>query len=633
MSAKIWQRYFLMIAVGVSPFRSFADVSLEESIRRGAEFLLQRVEDEEEIWVLPPRRTRRRIGTEPVERRYREVTVEVPVYEMIREEVLVQRGGQSGGDVGGLVRRTRQVRGEQIGTRTVTRQVRDPEGPIVRTENRVIWGDGGPDQWMTGLVGQNALAALALLRSGHPDAGEAVEPMLEFFVGLVREHGAPDLTSDLAWLILLFAETDREDLHNYVHAMVAKLMQGQVRSGPAAGLWGPLAVSPEMLHALWQRFYHASFAYQELVERFGEDPRRDSERRRVHEAASAVENARAEIEAFTWIYRDFRPHRAWTELRDSHGDDILLQYRNPPEYLFNQQTADLESTWLALLAIRAARDRRLVPSRLPELPPPPATGVRRVAAPPPPPSPRDVVANAANALTRRAHPSGAFPEINLHQPVRLFDELEGIPGVPLQETDFPELPSPITLTATAQAFSAYTQVGRILGLQALRPHAPAMARARALLEQRLQSVVEGDASIVGGGSLEVLSLYLAFLDPGPDIPGMEKDLRGEAVRHLLTLQHENGSWRIPETQQPVLPNVWLHRIETLPGVGRAMQPHEYARPFTNFPREENPDRHRSRLFERFGRAQPAFSTAVALLILTEEARGTETLESSPEGAP
>ncbi len=612
------------------PNMLFAEAGhLSAAVARAASYLLEQVADPEEIWVLPPRRTRRRVGTEQVEVRYREVEVEVPIYEMIEREIMTRRRADSSSDVGGLQTRTIRVRGEQIGTETVTRLRRDPEGPIRRTENRVVWGEGGPDEWMSGLLGSNALAATALLRSEHPGAPDAVAPMLEFFRETFERHGLPDQTWDLAWLIILFAEAEDPSLHEMTADMVGKLMLSQVRDGPAAGLWGPMAVSPEHLAALWRRYYDASLAYGELEARFGESPTRRAEAQRMAEAASAMREAQDAIDAYTWTYRQIQPHRTWIDLEDEFGDEILLRIQQAQEYVLNQQSADMESTWLALHALRIARERNLIPRQLPSPPAPISTVRRGAAAPVPPPSPREMLFQTAQTLGRAAHESGAFPEINHHQPVTAFDEMEGLPGVPIGDAVFPRLPSPGTLTSTAQGFSALVQFGRIMGMGALRRQAPAMVRAKQALDDRIDAVVAGDHELVGGSGLGILNLYLAFLDPGPEIAAAPRNLRAEAAEHLITLQRDDGSIRPLPEQDFLAPTVWRQRIEKLERVPRAWTQFDYARPFTNFP-DGDRSRDRDRYFSRYTRVQPVLTTAAALLVLAEEQRGIVVVEDEAE---
>ncbi|MCC5847870.1 MAG: hypothetical protein JJU29_07225 [Verrucomicrobia bacterium] len=621
------QRTCLLICL--IPHVLFAEAGrLSPAVERAASYLLEQVADPDEIWILPPRRTRRRVGTEQVEVRYREVEVEVPMYEMIEREVLTRRRGDSSSDVGGLQSRTIRVRGEQIGTQTVTRLRRDPEGPIRRTENRVIWGDGGPDEWMSGLLGSNALAATALLRSEHPEAREAVSPMLEFFRETFERHGLPDQTWDLAWLIILFAEAEDPSLHEMTANMVGKLMLSQVRSGPAAGLWGPMAVSPEHLAALWRRYYDASSTYNDLVARFGESPTRRADAQRVAEAATAMRRAQEAIDDYTWTYRQIQPHRTWIDLEDDFGDEILLRVQQAQEYVVNQQTADMESTWLALYALRTARERNLIPRQLPA-PPTPEPTARRSAMPPPPPSPREMLFQTAQTLRFAAHPSGAFPEINHHQPVTAFDEMKGLPGVPIGDAEFPRLPSPGTLTSTAQGYSALVQLGRIMGMGALRQQAQAMVRAKQALDERIDAVIEGDHELVGGSGLGILNLYLAFLDPGPEIAAAPRNLRAKAAEHLIRLQRDDGSIRPLPEQDFLAPTVWRQRIDKLERIPRAWTQFDYAQPFTNFP-DGDRSQDRSRYFSRYTRVQPVLTTAAALLVLAEERRGTEVVDETEE---
>ncbi|MCC5844711.1 MAG: hypothetical protein JJU05_10710 [Verrucomicrobia bacterium] len=602
--------------------------ALEAAVRRAGDFLVDQVNEENE-WMLPPQRSRQRLGREPVEVRYREELVEVPVFAEEEREIVVRPRETSGEGVRGLERRVIRVRGEQTGTRMERRLVRDPEGAIVRRENRVIWGAGGPDEWAIGRFGSNAMAGVALLRSGHPEAERVVNPMLDFFGELVRSEGPPDMTRDLAWMIVLFAESERESVQNLVPGMMAKLMAGQVREGPGAGLWGPLALNAEVLAGHWLRVWDASQRLQALTDQVGESPSRRADAERLGELTGEVLRAQRALNAYTWTHRDADVFRAWVELADPNADEVL-RVRRPMEYLFNQVNVDLESTWLALYALRVGRERGLLPAALPEIPQV-SRGVRRGVPPPQPrslPPPRQILLDAAAALARIQSASGAFSEANVHQPVRHFDELTALPGVPLPDTPFPELGNPVTLTATAQGFAAWTQIMRLIGLDAMRGYAPRMGRAKALLDGQFDRVFsEEDAALRGGGGLGIAAMGFALLDPGPPIPQADRNLRGDFVEAVLALQRDNGSWTPFRRNPPLVPTVTRQRIERLPSIGRAHRQFDYGQAFTPFPDkvEGDDDRLRSQMLERFGHAQPVAVTAKILLTLSEELRGSEVL--------
>lgn len=621
---------FFMSLVICLPLTLPAEGPIAQAAERAAGFLLSRL-GEEEMWVLPPQRTRRVVDRRQVEVRYREVEVEVPVYARETREVVVQRRADSSGAVAGLERRTIEVRGEQIGTRRETRLVRDPDGPIVRRENRNIMGPGGPDVWRTGQFGQNAKIAVALLRSQHPEAETAVAPMLDFFQQLITQNGMPDLTVDLAWISILFAESGNTVYQDQVPALLARLLAGQIREGPALGLWGPVATNPEILAGIYRRFWEASQQVQSLVERFGEEPTSPANRRQLSEATLAVEQARAALDQATWTHRTPDGHRGHFGLTDPITFEEI-QVRRAPEYLFNQISADLESTMLALYAIRIGRDRGLLPAQLPELPPLPGprrgiTGPARSL-----PGPRQMLMDAAQAVARAGSPAGAFSEMNLHQPVRGFDDMAFFEGVPLPaNVRFPELPSPVTLTATAQAYAAMVQVGRVLGMANLRAQAPGMVRAKTLLDAQFDRALEENSPLLGTQGFGVLNLGLALLDPGPEIPTAQRPLRRELAEHLLTLQQENGSWNVRRQNPAFMPTVTLARVQTLPFLGRSFRQFDYAQAFVGFNFERNVSEEEGRLRDRFGAAQPVLMTTVALLLLAEELQGTEVIEGEVAG--
>jgi hypothetical protein len=614
-------KFILPLLPALLVLASFAQESpdpLRKGIDRATGFLLAPI-TEEQTWVFPPARTRKTIGQESVTVRYREDIVEVPVYEMIDKEILVRRKTDTGDTIGGLEKRIIQVRGAQTGVKQEKRLRKDPNGLIVRQENRPIHGPGGPDEWRIQALGNNAMAGVALLRAGHADADKVVAPMLDFTLALLEEHGLPDQTWDLAWLLILYAESDREAARSKVPEMLAKLMAGQIRSGPAAGLWGPVAVNPDILAGHWRAFWQAS----ETLRLLREKPKPDE--RRIGEAADAVKAAQRGIDAYTWNYRAPDAHSTWIQMTDEMSGETF-RVRRSPDYVFNQVSADLASTWLALYAIRVGRERGLLPAQLPSAPALPAGGPGRAAAPIlPPPTPRQILMDAANALARVQDASGAFHETNLHQPVRAFDDLPAIPGVPIADTAFPELPSPVTLTATAQGYSAFVQIGRILGMGELRAYAPRMVRAKQLLDAQLDRALTDPAAPLGGAGLGLTGFALALLDPGPDIATAPRALRSDTVARLLKTQFPNGCWLPLRPQEPPIPTVTLQRLIALPSVPLDFRAFDFARPFVAFPVSEKDENNRAWRVDRFGNAQPHLATAAALLVLAEEARGTEVM--------
>ncbi|MCC5846136.1 MAG: hypothetical protein JJU05_17950 [Verrucomicrobia bacterium] len=612
------------------PILSYGDRSSAElAMNRAVRYFLDRV-NEEEIWVRPPARSRRITGHEMVDQRYREVPVEVPVFRMERREVLVPRRPDSGGEAAGLERRTVEVPGKQTGTRMETRLVRDPQGSVVRRERRPVYDTGGPDEWRLGQLGQNAMIATALLRSGHPDAAGAVAPMLDYFSGLLRVNGLPDATVDLAWIAVLFSESGDPIYQAFVPDMLAKLLMAQVREGPGKGLWGPMAVNTPLLAAHWQRYTAYSLMYQELVARFGADTVRATERRRLDEALANMERARIELKAYSWSHSRPGANWAWIELEDPLTQEPIRMWR-PPEYLFNQISVDLDSTWLVLYAVRTAKDHGLFPAAFPAFPSPPdgtGRGTPRIQAPQPT-SARQILLDTAQALQRNRHASGAFPEMNLHQPVRAFDGIDLLPGVPLPANlSFPELASPVTLVSIAQGYSAMVQLGEILGLEVLRPHAEAMIQARGLLENQLDAALAGDRILTGGKDLGWMNLALPLLDPGPDMPNAARNLRADFAAHLLRQQSRDSTWSPSQHSDVWIPSVTRARILSLPSSAHDTRMFDHAQAFTPFPLlEGNSTHNRARLIERYGLAQPVMSTAAAVLLLAEELRGHRESES------
>jgi len=615
-----------MVCLGVAWMVASGNLIAQEEelgvIPGGIYELWKRAVNDEEGWIIPPKRNKKKVGEKTVTARYRNVTREVPVYEYETKEILVRSKDDSGGGAGAMVKKTIKVRGKQKGTKKVTRQVSDPNGPITRQVTRAVYGPGGHDSWYLGRLGANAMAATVLLQSEVEGVEEALEPAVSHMVELVEGYGFPDLTWDLAWMIILFSRSADQDAQALVPEMAEKLMRAQWASGEGSGLWGPIAIQPEYLSYLYAKFWEESQTYQKVKNKVGDDTKPASIKK-LNEATAALDAVKEELDQYTWFYAKADPTKTSVALEDEWEEK--RGFTLPPEYPFHTRTADLESTWIALMALRAAADQDLI--ALPKVDPVMARGLQR----PPAPNPQQVMVRAGAGITRHQHSSGAFHEMNFHAPVTSFDQVPGIRGVPLAaDAQYPELESPVTLISTAQGLACLSIIGDVLGPSAYRQYGRSMLGAKKVLDSKIEEGLAGTSPHLGGNSLGVIALAMAVMDSGPEMESAPKDLRGLAQAAVRNMYTPKKGWR-PKGTRALLSPVWVAQAKVLP---KRQKSHEdFNAPFVWRPwNEEDPSKYFKSATKNHQGMAPEATTAAALWILTEGEPVTEAVPQPPPPA-
>jgi len=598
------------------------------AIHRGVVFLdalptvnIPEGEEEQEVepYFNPPERSRERVGEEQVTVRYRMVAQERPVYEWTTKEVLVRRDDSSETE-GGMVKKTVRVKGKQIGTKTVQVPKSDPNGPLTRTTKRPIYKRTGPDRWRLGQVAANCMAALVLLRQEEGVVPERVEEMLYELSDMLDTFGPPETTYDLAWMIVLFSESGDQAYHEKVPALIQTLVNAQLREGTARGLWGPVAVDPEEIALRMGETARLTEEFDAMKEKVGESGSR-TEMKKLNALQSDLVSANEALKRVAGSYLEPNPKNAQTLVEMENGES--LSRSTPDEYIFNQRTADLEHTWVALYALRVAREHKLLPGSVTRVSEAPGRGGAREEK-------VSVVQSlhaAGRAILSRQHQSGAFPEMNVQQPVTAFDRIPGVPGVPVEKKAFDPFPPELTLVSTAQGLSSLDQLRHILGLQAMRPYAGAMMRAKALLDQNIDEILNGGFDKLGDHSMGLFAFYLALRDTGPEMEAAPRDLLAVAIRHLLELQGSKGHWQNPFSNDVWIPTVWRARSFANPGVPQSLHGEGMSRPFTRLPVGEDGKTWDWRFRKTYVDAYPLMSTAAALLTL--QAFEHELMPASP----
>ncbi len=291
---------------------------------------IQAIKDSDDFFV-PPKRTRKVVDRKEFTRRYRRVTREKPVYEYEYETYTTMTTRKSGDSVGKTaklkkVKKRRRVGRKQVGTKKVTKLVRDKDGPIERTHTRPVYGPGGPDKLRPGWYAQNAMAVYLMLQAG-------VDPKDMKFTASVSDLAAytdgfdlPDRTVELAWLTAAFVNVPKKDNRKYEKLrkkLVNKLLLGQIEDGPAEGMWGPVCIDPELLHAMINAEQEMQ---KEHITQWKKELRED---RDDEDARANLEEGKQIVDAFHKKIGDFyRRGLDFQGIRRGTGRRIDSEYRN-----------------------------------------------------------------------------------------------------------------------------------------------------------------------------------------------------------------------------------------------------------------------------------------------------------------
>lgn len=496
----------------------------------------------------PPDRRRTVLGWTVKDVRYAEKMVDVPVYEAVEEFRTVNVGDE----YNPVMVRKKVVVQKVVGSRQEKRVVHDTNGPIVKQEKVPEYGPGGLDDWNSFQFGHNAMAITAMMRAGVDPEDEVIRGVADTLFDIYSEYGPPDLTWDLAWSTAAFSMIDTEAFQEMARRMAAKLIAGQIAEGPAAGLWGPVCVDRPLLAAMIIRKQQYSDIYLEAKRRYGEREW-DSYKEKMEEAHQALRGLKKLMGNVAMLAPRFD---AWVHtvqlVRDGGYSFTLPIY---PEYIHNQASADMDSTAIAMFGLRVAAERELLPAETwsPESAPgrplvPPRKTVEAL---------RETVSTLARAQRREG-----WSELNLIQPVSVFDDVPGITGVPIEASPFPSLSSPLTGTSTVQGYSVYSSFGKMAGLRGLAPWGRYVVAGNAAVKSLLDAGLEE----LGGGVVPPFEACFFLSDP-VDLGKAETQL-GEwpvIAEFLLARQNDDGSWG-ESKRVHTLPSSLRERMETLPVV-------------------------------------------------------------------
>jgi hypothetical protein len=436
----------------------------------------------------------------------------------------------------------------------VERTVPDPNGSIVEQRRVPVMGPGGADEWRTFQFGHNAMALYALMRAGVDPQDEAVQRGAEQLLKIYQTFGIPDYTWDLAWSVAAFSMIESKDYQDMAKRMAGKLLDGQINDGAATGLWGPVCVNTELLSAMMAKRQEYSDFYL-LAKKKTDEKKRASDQKKLDQALEALRAFEALMKQVVMLAPLINWQSWLATLSDDAGEGLALTVPIYPAYIYNQVSADMDSTAIAMFGLRVAAARKVLPAETwrPELAPRlPLTKPRRSS---------EVVQKAMVAIAGAQGKEG-WSELNQHQPVRDFDKQRGIEGVPANAKAFKPLEAKTNKTCTVQGYAVFSAYGAIAGLGPLRQYARNVVSANTAVKALLKSGL----STVDGGIVPPYDACF-FLSEPVELGSPEYDLREREaiVKFLVASQNADGSWG-KKIAVDAWPSSVRERLNTLPVV-------------------------------------------------------------------
>jgi hypothetical protein len=553
-----------------------ATAGARESVTRATAALQERSGEEEPRWFVPPIRQRKVVDHKEERIPASRKTIEVPVYEY--ETVEVWRDVREGDSATAMTRRekvkvNRPVR--QTGTRKEERLVPDPNGTESLTRSTPIYGPGGPDFWPFARFGLNGLVLYAQHRAGVDPAEPSRQSVEQGLASLVHSYGLPDSTWDLAGIVIGLAHAKDAPTRQVAQRAAGKLLDGQIAEGPAAGLWGPVCINTKLYAlALEERTRLSELYTPSKPERNKGKSLADAKETKEQKSKRTLE-AEAALQALHDLLRDIaqcnQSPRGHAYTLGTDGTDDKITVPGLPHYVFNQTSADLEHTALAVVALRVAAEANVLPRQ-------PARPAGKPWQQIPAPTAEMVLSRTLKAICTAQQADGRWSELNLHQPVTDFQRVVGLPGIPPKPATFVALPSPVTVASTLQGYATLHHLGWLLRAT------DTLAARRQLAEKALAETIEklGTANAPALGSPASPYEAALWLHNIPWRGGGDENntWRRRFTEWLLAQQGQDGLWMAGNRSVRLYPTSLRERMKllpvALPGAGHRTNEFDYA---------------------------------------------------------
>lgn len=570
---------------------------------KGIEYLTRLATNDVAGLFAPPVRNRIVVGWEEKTLRYSMKLIDVPVYETVE----VFRDVKVGDSVNAAKIRKKVKIQKKVGTKKEQREVPDRNGDIEKMTKLPKYGEGGPDEWRSFLFGQNAMAIYALIKAGTDPTDSVVLNPAGELLKLYEQYGIPDLTWDLAWSIAAFSEIDQSAFQDMARNMAGKLLDGQIADGAAAGLWGPACINTSLLAAMLKKQNEYSQFYLAAKAKFDEK-KSPSYESKMQAALDALRTFAQLIKRTSMLGSSAFEDRIMIPLRDDAGIANPINVPGYPSYIVNQTAVDMESTAIAMFGLRVAIEKKLLPKEtwrpnddkgMPLVPPKTAEAVLRTAL---------------TAIVNMQRKEG-WSELNMHQPVRDFDSMKGLSGIPADPASFKPLASPFTETSTAQGYSVFTCYERAYGMRGLGAFARNIVAGNAVVK----SALDAGFKTVKGGQVAPYD-FCFFLSEVPDLGKPEYDLRAHEriSEFLVEKQNKDGSWGGNPAKRNLLPSSLRERIASLParyGIPAGVTPCELS--IAHVPFGNDAEKKNMTISRLYGFNMKIVATSYALLSLVE----------------
>jgi len=467
----------------------------------------------------------------------------------------------------GKVKRKRIVGTKQVGVKVVkgTRLVVDPKGSVVKTYTRnvgpIYKEKKGAEYWADHLPGDNALALLALLKSGLPETDERVQKLARAVKDYVEYYGTSDLTWNVAWLAAALSNL-RDTRYDDARALaISRILDGQIFVGPARGMWGPVCINMEILPVLVKHETDMGAKLAQLKADLPKNLAKSSKEKKQMKYRQEVERVEAYIKSLEGRYAPvtqqglrFNSVQSWFRLRQNSWETDVRYTPGLPYTIYNQSLADLESTAVALYAISEAAANGCLPegtmvpdlSRGAKLGGPSARRHTRVVKPQ---KPGGMLARAASVVSRLQKQDGSWDQCNLHQESRTFESM-GLPRLPATEKP-KALPSARTRVTTAQGYSCLANAGKAVGMEKLfgKYGRNILIARRHVLQDAVSYLDRKSENVMPEGRiLAPYDLYFAMLGVHRSVYSTVEDRRDLWMRfahEIVETQYDTGAWENP----------------------------------------------------------------------------------------
>ncbi len=575
-------------------------------------------------WIATPEYPQKVASWETRKVRYREVTYKQPIYEYESYEALVP-----GASAGQLVKRTQQrVKGIK-GYREAKHLVYDTNGPIEREQRYPIYEKGTAPLWRWGELGVNAMAVYALRAAGVPETDGLITPTSEGLAAFVRAFDMPDATWDLAWLTAAFAVLPGKTFEDLTARCASKLMDGQVASGECAGMWGPLSVNPAVVAAIYKVLVDLSDDKDKVDKAVKAEMQAALKGVKVSKKMSKAEEEQIRLEGvllalqregsrvtqlglrlFLAMGSHHHDH-LWGLVNVEASDSEQARMQGHPYLIHNQALVDMESTAVALFALRvAAQQKRLPPQTWRPTLEAAGRALAARAGVPPPRVAADVIRLAEKAVTGARLPDRRWHEANRQQAVTDYVWLKAVPQV---KGRLPALDSPVSAVTTLRGFAAFNNASFFKAMTPL-PVPYDIADFMKILDEALtwDAPVKGEPEARANAARLVATGMLAAPVPGVKRAPPAAGWLQVAQKVLAQQNKESGLWGHPTRRILWLSSGLWARKAVLPQL-RGVQMAEYYPQAHLTPALTQP----TVIAQRYAVPEWAVSTAGALLLLAE----------------